>query len=89
MKHDKKDIKPGKAPERNQPEKEKTGYPQETELVHPQEGNDASFSEQNDVTPPNKKEFPSRGPAETDFVSRPNGRTTGRMVGHEPGTEGF
>jgi hypothetical protein len=83
-----KNIEPGKAPERKQPEKENTGYPHETEFSHPQEGNDASFSEQNDVTPPKQKEFPSVGPTETDFVSRPNGRTTGRMVGHEPGTEG-
>ena len=83
------DNKPGQVPERNQPEKEKTGYSHEKEFQHPQEGNDASYSEHNDVTPPDKKEFPSVGPAETDFVSRPTGRTTGRMVGHEPGTEGI
>jgi len=82
-----KDKNPNQVPERNQPEKEKTGYPDETELTHQPEGNDASFSEQNDVTPPNQREFPSVGLAETDFVSRPNGRRTGRMVGHEPGTE--
>jgi hypothetical protein len=51
------------------------------------QGDDASFSEQNDVTPPNQKEFPSEHSIETDFSSRPQGRTTGRMVGHEPGTE--
>ena len=79
--------KPGQVPEKTQPAKEKTGYPHETEFSTPQEGSDASFSEHNDVTPPEKREFPSVGPAETDFVSRPNGRTTGRMVGHEPGTE--
>jgi len=82
------DKNPGQVPERKQPEKENTGYPHEKEYVRPKEGNDASYSEQNDVTPPDKKEFPSVGPAETDFVSRPHGRTTGRMVGHEPGTEG-
>ena len=82
-----KDNTPTQAPERNQPEKEKTGYPHETEVTSHPEGNDASFSEQTDVTPPNKREFPSVGPAETDFVSRPHNRTTGRMVGHEPGTE--
>ena len=82
-----KERTPAQTREKNQPAKEKTGYPHETEFAHPQEGNDASFSEQTDVTPPSKKEFPSVGPAETDFVSRPNGRTTGRMVGHEPGTE--
>jgi len=78
---------PDQVPESDQPEKEKTEYPHETEYSNPQEGNDTSFSEQTDVTPPNEKEFPSVGIAETDFVSRPNGRTTGRMVGHEPGTE--
>ncbi|SDS74521.1 hypothetical protein SAMN05216490_1727 [Mucilaginibacter mallensis] len=82
-----KDKTLGHVPERKQPEKEKTGYPHETEVAQPQEGNDASFSEQTDVSPPTKREFPSVGPAETDFVSRPHGRTTGRMVGHEPGTE--
>ena len=82
-----KEKTPAQTPEKNQPAQEKTGYPHETEFLHPQEGSDASFSEQTDVTPPSKKEFPSVGPAETDFVSRPNGRTTGRMVGHEPGTE--
>ncbi len=82
-----KDKTPAQVPERNQPAKENTGYPHETELLHPQEGNDASFSEQTDVTPPETHEFPSVGIAETDFVSRPHGRTTGRMVGHEPGTE--
>jgi len=53
---------------------------QQVELMH-------HTAKKNDVTPPEKREFPSVGPAETDFVSRPNGRTTGRMVGHEPGTE--
>jgi hypothetical protein len=86
MKNDN-DKKPGQVPEKNQPEKEKSGYPHETEYSQPPEGNDASFSEHNDVTPPEKREFPSVGPAETDFVSRPRTRTTGRMVGHEPGTE--
>jgi hypothetical protein len=84
----KSNVKPEKAPEKEQPKKEKTGYPHETEFAHPQEGSDASYSEQNDVTPPNKREFPSVGPAETDFVTGPR-RTTGRMVGHEPGTEGI
>lgn len=78
---------PNETPEKNETRKKGSGYESKTELERPQEGNDASFSEQTDVTPPNKKEFPSVGPAETDFVSRPNGRTTGRMVGHEPGTE--
>jgi hypothetical protein len=84
---DYKDKDPNKFPEKNQPEQEKVEFPHENEFSKPAEGNDTSYSEKNDVTPPNKKEFPSVGPAETDFVSRPNGRTTGRMVGHEPGTE--
>ncbi|MBS1526035.1 MAG: hypothetical protein JST19_10330 [Bacteroidetes bacterium] len=63
-------------------------YPQESESQPQREGADATFSERNDVTPPNRKEPPSLGPSKTDFESRPQGRTTGRMVSHEPGTEG-
>ncbi|MGZ3778277.1 MAG: hypothetical protein ACXVI9_12195 [Mucilaginibacter sp.] len=62
-------------------------FPQESEAANQREGADATFTERNDVTPPNKKEFPSVGAAKTDFESRPYGRTTGRMIGHEPGTE--
>lgn len=62
-------------------------YPHESEANPQREGADASFTERNDVTPPNKKEFPSVGPAKTDFEARKLGRTTGRMIGHEPGTE--
>ena len=68
-------------------EKEEILYPHESEANPQREGADASFTERNDVTPPNKKEFPSVGPAKTDFESRKLGRTTGRMIGHEPGTE--
>ncbi|MBS1500902.1 MAG: hypothetical protein JST32_02485 [Bacteroidetes bacterium] len=63
-------------------------YPQVSESGSQWESADANFSERNDVTPPNKKEFPSLGPSKTDFESRPQGRTTGRMISHEPGTEG-
>lgn len=84
---DYKDQNPNQIPEKKQPEQEKVEFPHENEYAEPSEGSDASYSEKNDVTPPERKEFPSVGPAETDFVSRPNGRTTGRMVGHEPGTE--
>jgi hypothetical protein len=63
-------------------------YPHESEANPQREGADATYTERNDVTPPNKKEFPSVGPAKTDFESRKQGRTTGRMVGHEPGIEG-
>ncbi|WP_431198392.1 hypothetical protein ACQ86K_17045 [Mucilaginibacter sp. P19] len=65
------------------------GTHSQSEIDQPNRSADTSFSEQTDVTPPNKKEFPSVGPAKTDFESRPQGRTTGRMVGHEPGTEGI
>ncbi|PTR01329.1 hypothetical protein C8P68_101563 [Mucilaginibacter yixingensis] len=64
-------------------------YPHEPELNEQDKSNDPSFSERNDVTPPKAEEFPSVGRAKTDFESRKQGRTTGRMVGHEPGTEGI
>ena len=67
--------------------KEEILYPHESEAAPQKEGADASYTERNDVTPPNKKEFPDVGPAKTDFESRKLGRTTGRMIGHEPGTE--
>lgn len=67
--------------------KEEILYPRQSEAGIQTEGADASFTERNDVTPPNKKEFPSVGPAKTDFEARKLGRTTGRMIGHEPGTE--
>jgi hypothetical protein len=76
-------------PEEGESKKEGTGYHRQSEVNQPNKGADTSYSEQNDVTPPNKKEFPSEGPAKTDFESRPQGRTTGRMLGHEPGTEGI
>ena len=46
---------------------------------------DSSYSEHLDVTPPNSHPFPSFGIAETDFVTRDHGRSTGRMIDHEPG----
>jgi hypothetical protein len=90
--------KSGKSANRNSPldpskrpgeksKKEDIAYPQESETANQREGVDDTFTERNDVTPPNKKEFPSVGPAKTDFASRRQGRTTGRMIGHEPGTE--
>jgi len=78
---------PDETPERKESEQEGSGYIPQGEQQQSSGGNDASFSEQTDVTPPNKKEFPSVGPSKADFESRPQGRTTGRMVGHEPGTE--
>jgi len=74
---------------RSQNESGELIYPHEAETDDQTGGNDENFSERTDVTPPNKKGFPSVGPAKTDFASRPQGRTTGRMIGHEPGTEGI
>jgi len=80
--------RPGQRPQKQAPgQTEDIAYPQESEAANQREGADPTFTERNDVTPPNKKEFPSVGPAKTDFESRPHGRTTGRMIGHEPGTE--
>jgi len=79
--------RPNEIPEKRESEQEKSGYPHETEQEQQQQGSDASYSEQTDVTPPNQKEFPSVGNAATDFKPSNHGRTTGRMVGHEPGTE--
>jgi len=79
---------PDEIPEREEADNEDLGAPSEQEYTTPQEGNDTNFSEQIDVTPPRTHEFPSEGSPKTDFTSRNLGRTTGRMVGHEPGTEG-
>ena len=81
--------RPNEIPEKRESEKEKSDYPHETEQHQQEGGNDASYSEQTDVTPPNQKEFPSVGNPQTDFRPSDHGRTTGRMVGHEPGTEGI
>jgi hypothetical protein len=68
-------------------EAEDTGMAVSSEQEQHNKGNEASFSEQTDVTPPNHKDFPVAGPGKADFESRPQGRRTARMVGHEPGTE--
>jgi hypothetical protein len=80
--------RPNEIPEKRESEQEKSGYPHEIEQEQQQGGADTSYSENIDVTPPKPHEFPSVGNAKTDFVSRRQGRTTGRMLGHEPGTEG-
>ena len=81
--------RPNEIPEKRESEQERSGYPHETEQQQQQGGSDTSYSEQVDVTPPNPHEFPSVGNAETDFRPSDHGRRTGRMVGHEPGTEGL
>lgn len=81
---------PNEMPEEGQSDNKGIGYSQQEEQDQPGEGADTSFSEQIDVTPPERHEFPSEGVAtKTDFASRDLGRTTGRMLGHEPGTEGI
>ena len=79
--------RPDETPERRQSEQEGSGYSPQREQQQQDSGNDTSFSEQTDVTPPNQKEFPSVGNAATDFKPSNHGRRTGRMIGHEPGTE--
>lgn len=83
------DEYPNETPEERKTRTKGVGSHSQAEVDQPDRGANTSYSEQTDVTPPNKKEFPSVGPAKTDFASRPQGRTTGRMVGHEPGTEGI
>ena len=78
-----------KRPAKRSANKDEILYPSEAETADQREGVDVTFTERNDVTPPNRKEFPSVGAAKTDFASRPQGRTIGRMIGHEPGTEGI
>ncbi|WP_214070182.1 hypothetical protein [Mucilaginibacter sp. dw_454] len=68
---------------------ENTGLATKSEQQKHDKSTDASYSEQADVTPPNHKDFPTVGPSKVDFESRPQGRRTARMVGHEPGTEGI
>jgi hypothetical protein len=81
--------KPNEIPEKRQSEQEQSGYPHEREQEQQQGGADTSYSERVDVTPPTPREFPSVGNAKTSFETRNQGRTTARMVGHEPGTEGI
>jgi hypothetical protein len=81
------DNQPDETPERQESQQEGSGYTPQREQEQQDSGNEGGFSEQVDVTPPNEHEFPSEGPGHTSFENRPHGRTTGRMVGHEPGTE--
>ena len=85
---EKQEEEPDEIPEKHESEHESSGYTTETEFTRPESGSDASYSEQTDVSPPNAHEFPSVGNATSDFKPSNHGRTTGRMVGHEPGTEG-
>ncbi len=80
--------RPNEIPEKRESEHENLEYPHEREQHQQETGSDTSYSERVDVTPPKPHEFPGVGNTKTDFVSHKLGRTTGRMVGHEPGTEG-
>ncbi|QQL50786.1 hypothetical protein [Mucilaginibacter ginkgonis] len=83
-------FSPNETPERNDADSTREGEYSGEEPTRPDTSqSDANYSEQNDVTPPEPHEFPSVGHAKTDFETRNHGRTTGRMVGHEPGTEGI
>ncbi|MBS7563567.1 hypothetical protein KHS38_04035 [Mucilaginibacter sp. Bleaf8] len=81
------DDEPNEIPEQGEADNEDLRYPNEDEVPPAGRDDEGNFSEQIDVTPPTPHEMPSVGRAETDFTSRPHGRTTGRMLGHEPGTE--
>ncbi len=81
--------RPEERPETRQSEQEGSGYSPQREQQQQDSGNDASYSEQTDVTPPNQKELPTEGPSRADFQPQHHNRSTGRMVGHEPGTEGI
>lgn len=86
--HEKKSVhNTGKHRHTHEAEAEDTGMAVKSEQEQHNKGNEASFSEQTDVTPPDHKDFPVAGPGKADFESRPQGRRTARMVGHEPGTE--
>jgi hypothetical protein len=76
-----------KSEKTHEAEKEGSSAAIKSEQQQSDRGTGNSYSESNDVTPPEHKDFPVVGPGKTDFEARPNGRTTGRMVGHEPGTE--
>ena len=84
----KKQEHPDETPERQEADQDELLYPRERENEQLEGGSDGSYSEQVDVTRPKPHEFPAFGNAKTDFVSKNLGRKTGRMIGHEPGTEG-
>jgi len=84
---EKREKRPNEIPEKQESENERLEYPNETEFSQQDKGNDTRYGEQGDVTPPKPHEFPSVGNAKTDFAARKQGRVTGTMLGHEPGTE--
>jgi len=86
---EKREERPDELPFKHESETDPSEHPHETEFEQQDKGNNPANSGQGDVTTPAPHEFPSYGNAKTDFASRRQGRTTGRMVSHEPGTEGI
>jgi hypothetical protein len=72
-------------PKKEKPSQKRSDAVDELQEEQDQSSNDGSYSENLDVNPPNPHEFPSVGIAETDFLPSNHGRTTGRMIDHEPG----
>lgn len=72
-------------PKKKEPKQKRSDAVDELELEQHQSTSDSSYSENLDVIPPKPHEFPTFGIAETDFVTRDHGRSTGRMIDHEPG----
>lgn len=82
-------FSPDETPEREEAEGEDARYPDEGETRPDQNESGTNWSEQVDVTPPRPHEFPGEGNTKANFESRPHGRTTGRMISDDPGTEGI
>jgi hypothetical protein len=74
-----------KIPKDKAPAQNRSDAADDLEQNEQKSADDISYSEQLNVTPPNPHPFPSVGIAETDFVTRNHGRSTGRMIDHEPG----
>jgi len=70
---------------KKEPSRKRSSAVDELENEQQQSADNVSYTEHLDVTPPNPHPFPSVGIAETDFVTHDHGRTTGRMIDHEPG----
>jgi hypothetical protein len=70
---------------KKEPVQKRSAAEDELEQEQQQSPNDSSYSEHLDVIPATPHEFPTFGIAETDFAPSDHGRTTGRMIDHEPG----
>ena len=74
-----------KTPKKEKPAQKRSDAVDELQEEQHQSSNEGSYSEHLDVIPPKPHEFPTFGIAETDFQPSDHGRTTGRMIDHEPG----